>query len=484
MGILRTDTISGLETPTPVTGSVSFDGGGDYLSIPSSGDFAFANSDFTIELWTYITNTSGAQGFFDMRPSLTQGVYPTLYHNSGVIKYFTNSSDRISGDTLSSNTWHHIAVCRSGTNTRLFVNGIQQSSTYSDSNSYLQSGMSIGSLSYDPTTYEFYGYISNLRVLKGTALYTSNFTPPVNELEVIVDTVLLCCKNSSSAAVEATGKTITVNGNAVASSVSPGLTRDFTYGTQFNGVTKFDTQGYFIPPSGTTAQRYVNDIVTSCLVLNLDAGNLNSYPGSGTTWTDLSGSGNNGTLTNGPTYSGANRGSIVFDGVDDNVSRTSFNTGQNFTVSAWIYPTLLGTTRRAIVANSYPYATRTGWLLCTGGALGTNTFFLSIGADVAYNGAASNSLELNKWQFVVATVTNGGESILLYVNSVLVGSSASALNSGTITYTDSQFYVGYRHTTNTDPYSGNISQVSIYNRALTPEEVSQNFNALRSRYGI
>jgi len=225
-------------------------------------------------------------------------------------------------------------------------------------------------------------------------------------------------------------------------------------------------------------------IVMNGLVLALDAGNTKSYPRSGTTWTNLLGTGSNGTLTNGPTYSSANGGSIVFDGVDDNVSRTSFNTGQNFTVSAWIYPTLLGTTRRAIVANSYPYATRTGWLLCTGGALETNTFFLSIGADVAYNTAASNSLELNKWQFVVATVTNGGESILLYVNSVLVGTSGSALNSGTITYTDSQFYVGYRHTTNTDPYSGNISQVSVYNRVLSAAEIQQNYNALKGRFVV
>ena len=101
-------------------------------------------------------------------------------------------------------------------------------------------------------------------------------------------------------------------------------------------------------------------VVTDGLVLCLDAGNVKSYPGSGTTWTDLSGKGNTGTLTNGPTYSSANGGSIVFDGVDDRVSGTSFNTGQNFTINAWIYPTLLGTTRRAIVANSYPYSGRAG----------------------------------------------------------------------------------------------------------------------------
>ena len=97
--------------------------------------------------------------------------------------------------------------------------------------------------------------ISNVRILKGTALYTSNFTPPVHELEVIGDTVLLCCNNSDSAGAEGTGKSITVNNNAAASTFSPGLTKDFTFGTEFRGVTTFDTQGYFVPPSGTTEQR-------------------------------------------------------------------------------------------------------------------------------------------------------------------------------------------------------------------------------------
>ena len=64
MGILRTDTISGLETPTPVTGSVSFDGDGDYLSLASSGDFAFGTGDFTVEMWVYHTRLTGQQTFF------------------------------------------------------------------------------------------------------------------------------------------------------------------------------------------------------------------------------------------------------------------------------------------------------------------------------------------------------------------------------------------------------------------------------------
>jgi len=79
-------------------------------------------------------------------------------------------------------------------------------------------------------------------------------------------------------------------------------------------------------------------IVTNGLVLCLDAGNRQSYPGSGTTWTDLSGNGKNGTLTNGPTYTSANVGAIVFDGVDDYVSCSASNILNNFSYDIWCLP--------------------------------------------------------------------------------------------------------------------------------------------------
>ncbi len=86
------------------------------------------------------------------------------------------------------------------------------------------------------------------------------------------------------------------------------------------------------------------NIITNGLILELDAANRKSYPGSGTTWTDLSGNGNTGTLTNGPTFSSANGGSIVFDGVDDyvncgNASSLNFERTNSFSFCFWIYPT-------------------------------------------------------------------------------------------------------------------------------------------------
>jgi len=94
-------------------------------------------------------------------------------------------------------------------------------------------------------------------------------------------------------------------------------------------------------------------IVTDGLVLNLDAGFTTSYPTTGTTWYDLSGNSNNGTLTNGPTFNSSNSGSIVFDGVDDNVQRNALNVGNNFSVGVWAKPTTIK--RQTLVANSYNY---------------------------------------------------------------------------------------------------------------------------------
>ena len=256
MGILRTDKVSGLETPTPVTGSVVFDGTGDYLSIASSNDFAYGTYDFTWEGWLYVENFDSGKYVLDHGTNV--GIIE-IFSSSGKMIYYNattggGSSLYTTGfGIISINTWHHFAAVRNGGTTFLYLNG-NLSTSASDGHNYNGStSLNIGR--YGGDSNYFSGYISNLRLLKGTALYTSNFTPPVHELEVIGDTVLLCCNNPDSAGADGTGKTITVNGDAAGSTFSPGLTRDFTSGTEFQGVTVFDTQGYFVPPSGTTEQR-------------------------------------------------------------------------------------------------------------------------------------------------------------------------------------------------------------------------------------
>jgi len=255
MGILRTNEISGLETPTAVTGSVVFDGTGDYLSLAASGDFSYETGDFTIETWIYPTSLNSVNTIvanWDL--TYTDNEWGLILDSSNQIKFQTALTNIITASiNVSLNRWFHIAVSRSSGTIRVFVNGILGGSSSTSYNFSEINSLGVGG--YSTGASPFTGYISNLRILKGTALYTENFTPPVHELQPIGDTVLLCCNNPDSAGAEATGKEITVNGDAAASTVSPGLTRDFTFGTQFQGVAKFDTQGYFVPPSGTTEQR-------------------------------------------------------------------------------------------------------------------------------------------------------------------------------------------------------------------------------------
>ena len=270
MGILRTDKISGLETPTAVTGSVEFDGTGKAVSFPAGNDFAYGTGDFTIEGWFYPTVIGTVSGagyaghiFFGQTVSGTNYLLFGIDANGKLLYYSTSAgggSDRFSSAPDGSvvlNQWQHIALCRSSGTTKAFVDGqeiISISDTFDFTNT--DRNPTIGNYTHTLTTQPFNGYVSNFRILKGTALYTSDFTVPTHELEVIGDTVLLCCNNPDSAGAEATGKAATVSGSAPASTFSPGLTKDFTFGTEFKGVTTFDTQGYFVPPSGTTTERY------------------------------------------------------------------------------------------------------------------------------------------------------------------------------------------------------------------------------------
>ena len=161
------------------TGSLKFDGTGDYLSIPSSSNLAFGTGDFTIEFWAYL-NSQGTFIIYDPRTAGVQAV-PTIYTYLGQIKYFVDGGDRISGSTLSATTWYHIAVSRSGSSTKLFVNGTQSGSTYTDSNNYIQTPVIIGVFPINLTSY-FNGYLDDLRITKGVARYTAAFTPPSAQL--------------------------------------------------------------------------------------------------------------------------------------------------------------------------------------------------------------------------------------------------------------------------------------------------------------
>ena len=161
------------------TGSIAFDGTGDWLAPNDALPYTFGSGDFTVEFWLYLNSTQTAM-LYDGRPVSGVGATPTIYVASNVLYYFTNNANRITGSTLSNTTWTHVALCKSGGNTRLFVNGTQVGSTYADSVTYTNTAGRplIGASGETVGQFPLTGYIDDLRITKGYARYTANFTPP------------------------------------------------------------------------------------------------------------------------------------------------------------------------------------------------------------------------------------------------------------------------------------------------------------------
>lgn len=159
------------------TGSMAFNGSSGYLfSNVNMPQFAFGTGNFTIEYWIYF-NTTAQQGVIGFRPATTNGAYPNMYFISSSLKYVVNGVEVLASSSLSTGVWYHIAVSRSETSTRLFVNGVQQGSAYTDTTNYLASRLVVGADDYSIGTTVLNGYLDDLRITR-FARYTANFTPP------------------------------------------------------------------------------------------------------------------------------------------------------------------------------------------------------------------------------------------------------------------------------------------------------------------
>jgi hypothetical protein len=234
--------------------------------------------------------------------------------------------------------------------------------------------------------------------------------------------------------------------------------------------------------------------ITNGLVLSLDAANRKSYPGSGTTWLDLSGNNNSGNLTNGPTFSSANGGGIVFDGTDDyiitplNVTPT-LNITSQITLETWLLSTSLansshgdGIMSKGLSSdfNSGVYETA----FTQGSGVNAPFFRIRIGAITPTYNPTNIPINLNQIYHVVSTYN--GSIMRIYINGVESGTGLST--SGNIETNTQQLTIGVRYIHRgggTDSFfSGNIYSNKIYNRALSPDEVLQNYNATKTRFGL
>ena len=624
--------------------SVLFNGTDQCLTVPSNAAFNFGTGDFTLEAWVYWTSTAtsvGGQRIF------LQGVAGTteigINYNATKFDIDINNLTRFSYTyAISTGQWYHIALVRRSTNVyELFVNGTSQGTntyTYSqNANNFIIGGLTWAS------NYGTNGYISNVRILKGTALYTSSFSVPTAPLTAIANTSLLTCQSPTIVDNSTNNFTITNNGAATVSSTVPftasfvpapsvmkftnrfnaetvlagtqkaifgygsggglqsltnlvnntgvvstdtagvGTERSqlaaagygsdkaiFGYGRASNnysmtnlvsntGVVSTDTTGVGTARNGLAAASYGSDkaifgygyadafasmtnlvsntgvvatdttgvgtarfypaaagfssgtipapsvmkftnrftdavvsIVTSGLVLNLDASNASSYPGSGTSWFDLSGNSNNGTLTNGPTFNSANGGSIVFDGSNDYATLgasipTNLRLGQgNFTIDFWVYPngtgtySICGNLNDADGGGSY-------WVIINSTYAGLHTVqfgyagIFDVGAGYKFG---TTALPINVWSNVI--LSRIGTTMTCYIN----GSSYATpitVNNFTGNF-NIDYLIGMSKSGggfSSYPLNGRLAILRIYNGVgFTQSEISQNYNATRARFGL
>lgn len=216
-----------------------------------------------------------------------------------------------------------------------------------------------------------------------------------------------------------------------------------------------------------------NPVVTTNLVMNLDASNPSSYSGSGTTWTDISGSSNNGTLVNSPTFNTANGGSIVFDGTDDHVTTSLLPTKTEFTISVWVKLSETLSGDNLCVDDGAGY-------LGLGFYDNSNKIRMSAFDASSKFAESTNTINTNQIYNFVGTY-KGNDNVKLYINGSFDSQSGAALSVTGIganttplkLFKNGSFYA-----------KGNLYQILLYSRAITASEVLQNFNATKSKFGL
>jgi hypothetical protein len=230
--------------------------GSSYLSMGGQSNFAFGTGDWTVEMWVYLTTTSGNQSIWDTIPTGTGDStnYMAWQINSGTINYYTSGSGTsIGGGALSVGVWYHVALCKASGSTRMFINGTQTGSTYTDTQNYQISSTQpwIGTNTANSTRY-FNGYISNVRVNKGTALYTTNFTPSTTPLTAVSGTQLLTSQANRFLDASTNNFTVTPNGTPQITRFSP-FQNLATYQTaKIGGSGYFDGNGDYLNAGNQT----------------------------------------------------------------------------------------------------------------------------------------------------------------------------------------------------------------------------------------
>ena len=212
-----------------------------------------------------------------------------------------------------------------------------------------------------------------------------------------------------------------------------------------------------------------NGVVTAGMVLGLDAASPQSYPGTGTTWYDISGQGNNGTLINGVTWdSNVGGGSLVLNGASSQYISVPCNmSATNYTVMASARYASTGSYTQRIIS-----ALNNNWLLGHWGSTTQNYY-----AEGWVSAVSAGALDTN-WRIYAGTGDIVGDSYTIYVNNAVTAGPNNAGSQG-----PNNFALG-SYAGSSEFSSGYVGFLFVYNRVLTATEIAQNYNALKGRYGL
>ena len=272
-------------------GSVSFDGTGDYLFSPSNSAYTFGTGDFTLEAFVYPTANNANKTVLSTDWGANGSILVTYSHPSaggagkfGLFDHTESAGSPVitTSSTYAINTWHHIALVRNGNSHKFYINGTEDGSNTYDANDYNRDVFVVGAV-YDSGGETFQGKISNVRVTKGSALYTSNFTTPSEPLTTTSqgasasDVKLICCQSTtdSSSSFYKTGH----GANALPVTVAPG-TFSNSNSTYSSGVSSPDDG---IDSGDPAANLFDGSLSTRC-ESNSAGGTVRWTPPGTTTW--------------------------------------------------------------------------------------------------------------------------------------------------------------------------------------------------------
>jgi hypothetical protein len=430
--------------PTTAYYSTLFNGSSQYITAPGNATaFGFGTGNFTIEFWVNPSVLGAARrDFIDMGDATSTG--PLIWWSSSeTLQYYQGGALITSAvGALTVGVWQHVAVVRSSGSTKMYVNGIQVGSTYADTKNYTGTGTVFIGRNQGAAVGFVNGYMSNVRVVKGVAVYTNTFTPPTSPLTAISGTTLLTCQSSITIDESTIGSVLTSTGSAtISNSVVPYTvpTPDYKQQPEFP-VSKELSSGMLMTSS------YLNDHTLS--------------------------------------RSTANEYYASFDGSSKYLSApngagSALGTTTDFTFETWIYPTTLtpgggGLSNGVALIGAYgTTGVITGFFF---GFLSTGALYFSsyVSGTQQFLTATTNFISTNSWQHVA--ITRSGSTYRMFVNGVSVtftGSvtqslnTSNAINIGGLLYdTYYDYLTGYmsnvRIVKGTALYTANFSTADLF----------------------